>query len=330
MDQFLVSVTRGQPARGTIRCGGVMSDSGPAHPLVPGTPVTRRSVLTGIAGVGGAAALAGCGSSSKSGAATPTTGGATSAAAAPTSSAAAATSAARPPAAHHLRLELLRPGRQDGVRALRGGGGQRPVSRSPLTRSTTTRSRTTSAAYLQGTPDDLATWFAGYRMQFFAAQGLLDRPSTTSGTRSAATSTTPPRRCRRAWTGKYYFVPLYNYPWVVFYNKSTFAAEGLHHPDDVGRLHRAGQEDEDGRAHPACLRRQGRLAGAGHVRHHQPAAERLRLPHQADEAPGPVDRQGRDGGLRPVGRDPAATARAARTAASGRTRPRRWRASRPA
>src|SRR3954468_22992726 len=27
--------------------------------------------------------------------------------------------------------------------------------------------------YLQGTPDSLATWFAGYRLQFFASQGLL-------------------------------------------------------------------------------------------------------------------------------------------------------------
>ena len=26
--------------------------------------------------------------------------------------------------------------------------------------------------YLQGTPDDVFTWFAGYRMQYFAAQGL--------------------------------------------------------------------------------------------------------------------------------------------------------------
>src|SRR5207302_3190173 len=26
--------------------------------------------------------------------------------------------------------------------------------------------------YLQGKPDDVFTWFAGYRMQFFAAQGL--------------------------------------------------------------------------------------------------------------------------------------------------------------
>jgi len=27
--------------------------------------------------------------------------------------------------------------------------------------------------YLQGTPDDCFQWMAGFRMQFFAAQGLL-------------------------------------------------------------------------------------------------------------------------------------------------------------
>ncbi len=28
-------------------------------------------------------------------------------------------------------------------------------------------------SYLQGTPDDIFTWFAGYRMRYFADQGLL-------------------------------------------------------------------------------------------------------------------------------------------------------------
>ena len=49
-------------------------------------------------------------------------------------------------------------------------------------------------SYLQGTPDDVFTWFAGYRMQFFADQGLARRRSTTSGRRSAATTPTPSRR----------------------------------------------------------------------------------------------------------------------------------------
>src|SRR6202020_3550261 len=80
-------------------------------------------------------------------------------------------------------------------------------------------------SYLQGTPNDLATWFAGYRMQYFAAQGLLepidDVWEKIGGNFAAAT----PSLCKGA-DGHYYFVPIYNYPWVVFYNKSTFTQKG--------------------------------------------------------------------------------------------------------
>lgn len=38
------------------------------------------------------------------------------------------------------------------------------------------------SSYLQGTPDDVFTWFAGYRMQYFAKKGLAT-PSTTCGRR---------------------------------------------------------------------------------------------------------------------------------------------------
>ena len=38
-------------------------------------------------------------------------------------------------------------------------------------------------SYLQGQPHDVFTWFAGYRMQFFAAEGPARRRSTTSGRR---------------------------------------------------------------------------------------------------------------------------------------------------
>ncbi len=66
-------------------------------------------------------------------------------------------------------------------------------------------------SYLQGKPDDVFTWFAGYRMQFFAAKGLatpiddvwkaldaadaavdegrLDRGSTATSTSSRTTTT---------------------------------------------------------------------------------------------------------------------------------------------
>ena len=84
-------------------------------------------------------------------------------------------------------------------------------------------------SYLQGTPNDLATWFAGYRMQYFAAQGLLepidDVWDKIGGNFDAAT-----KALCKGLDGHYYFVPIYNYPWVVFYNKSTFASKGYSVP----------------------------------------------------------------------------------------------------
>jgi multiple sugar transport system substrate-binding protein len=83
--------------------------------------------------------------------------------------------------------------------------------------------------YLQGTPDDLATWFAGYRLQFFAAQSLLtpldDVWEKIGGNFNDAT-----KNLSKGLDGHYYMVPLYNYPWVVFYNKSVFAEKGYKPP----------------------------------------------------------------------------------------------------
>jgi len=80
-------------------------------------------------------------------------------------------------------------------------------------------------SYLQGTPDDIFTWFAGYRMKFFADQGLAtnmndvwakvgDQFSDAYKTASTASD------------GSQYFLPMYNYPWVVIYRKSLFADKG--------------------------------------------------------------------------------------------------------
>ena len=80
-------------------------------------------------------------------------------------------------------------------------------------------------SYLQGTPNDLATWFAGYRMQYFAAQGLLEPIDDVWDKIGGNFSDAVKSLCKGA-DGKYYFVPIYNYPWVVFYNKSTFTQKG--------------------------------------------------------------------------------------------------------
>ncbi len=57
------------------------------------------------------------------------------------------------------------------------------------------------SSYLQGTPDDVWTWFSGFRMRFFAAQG-----------------------------------PIYLYPWAVFYRKSLFADKGYTIPKTFDEL----------------------------------------------------------------------------------------------
>lgn len=81
--------------------------------------------------------------------------------------------------------------------------------------------------YLQQ-PDDLMTWFAGYRLRFFAAQGLVgdisdvwaDLDGFSDGFKAASTGD----------DGKQYFVPLYNYPWAVHYSKSLFEEKGYAPP----------------------------------------------------------------------------------------------------
>ncbi|MGC9537151.1 ABC transporter substrate-binding protein [Streptomyces sp. UG1] len=84
-------------------------------------------------------------------------------------------------------------------------------------------------SYLQGTPDDVFTWFAGYRMQFFAAKGLAtpidDVWKTIGGNFPEAM-----HKLSKGEDGKYYFVPLYSYPWAIFYRKSVFEEKGYEVP----------------------------------------------------------------------------------------------------
>ncbi|OIJ96036.1 ABC transporter substrate-binding protein [Streptomyces colonosanans] len=81
--------------------------------------------------------------------------------------------------------------------------------------------------YLQGTPDDVFMWFAGYRMQYFAEKGLLTDISDVwqgySGFSDALKS-------QSTHAGKQYFVPYYYYPWAVFHRKSFFASKGYQQP----------------------------------------------------------------------------------------------------
>ncbi|MFI9386262.1 ABC transporter substrate-binding protein [Kutzneria sp. NPDC052558] len=100
-------------------------------------------------------------------------------------------------------------------------------------------------SYLQGTPDDVFTWFAGYRMQFFANKGLL-HPIDDVWDKIGGNFSQAVKDLSKSTDGHYYFVPIYNYPWGVFYRKSLFAEKGYEVPktfDDLINLAKKMQGD---------------------------------------------------------------------------------------
>ncbi|MFC8126315.1 ABC transporter substrate-binding protein [Streptomyces sp. NPDC057302] len=85
------------------------------------------------------------------------------------------------------------------------------------------------STYLQGTPDDVFTWFAGYRMQYFAKKKLA-HPIDDVWEKIGSGFSDAAKQLSKGEDGKYYFVPLYNYPWAVFYRKSVFKEKGYEVP----------------------------------------------------------------------------------------------------
>ena len=104
-----------------------------------------------------------------------------------------------------------------------------PGSTSRPTRSTTTPSRTRSTATCRASPDDVFTWFAGYRMQFFAAKGLA---TPIDDVWKALTPQMPPsiKAASTGLDGHQYLVPNKNYPWAVYYRKSLWKEKGYTAP----------------------------------------------------------------------------------------------------
>jgi multiple sugar transport system substrate-binding protein len=92
------------------------------------------------------------------------------------------------------------------------------------------------SSYLQGSPDDTFTWFAGYRMKYYAAKGLVaplddvwEKIGTSNFGQGIVTASTGD-------DGKKYFIPNYNYPWAIFYRKSVWSAKGYQVPQTFDAL----------------------------------------------------------------------------------------------
>ena len=193
-------------------------------------------MLKGLAaGVGGVAAfplLAACSSGSKSSDATTTAGGSSATTGADSSAATSAKSGgstsfgsnasdAVPKAAYAAVIKAFQASSGDSIKinTVEHNAFQNKINN-----------------YLQGSPDHVFTWFAGYRMKYYAAKGLvapLDDVwekigANNFGAGIVAASTGD--------DGKKYFVPNYNYPWAIFYRKSLWAAKGYAVPKTFDAL----------------------------------------------------------------------------------------------
>jgi len=87
--------------------------------------------------------------------------------------------------------------------------------------------------YLQGSPDDVFTWFAGYRMRFFASRGLIGDVSDVWPLDGIPDSF---KQASTGDNGKQYFVPQSYYPWAVFYRKSVWKKNGYQVPKTLDEM----------------------------------------------------------------------------------------------
>ncbi len=90
-------------------------------------------------------------------------------------------------------------------------------------------------SYLQGSPDDTFTWFAGYRMQYYAGKGLL-APIDDVWESIGANYSDALKKASTGPDGKMYFIPNYNYPWGFFYRKSLWTEKGYEVPETFDAL----------------------------------------------------------------------------------------------
>src|SRR5829696_5182283 len=116
--------------------------------------------------------------------------------------------------------------------------------------------------YLQN-PDDVIPWFAGYRMQFFAAQGLLGpiddvweaglNDIMSEGFKLASTGQ----------DGQMYFVPITYYCWGIHYRPSLFEENGWEAPATMEDLMTLASSMQDAGLVPFALGNDGRWPSMG-------------------------------------------------------------------
>lgn len=87
--------------------------------------------------------------------------------------------------------------------------------------------------YLQGNADDVFSWFAGFRMRFFAESGLIGDISDVYPLEGIPDSF---MEAATGDDGNQYFVPQSYYPWAVFHRRSVFEERGYSQPTTLEEL----------------------------------------------------------------------------------------------
>jgi multiple sugar transport system substrate-binding protein len=202
--------------------------------------VSRRSVLAGAAGIVGAGLLAACGSDSSSSPAASAAPAGSAAPGATTAAAPAATTAAAPAATTAAAPAATGAAVSVGVYEATGKNQEAFVAGLDSTGVAYKGNfvdhnsfQDNITAYLQQ-PDDVFTWFSGFRMRFFADKGLTGDisdvwaklPDYSDSFKAASTGN----------DGKQYLVPTSYYPWAVHYRKSLFADKGYTIPTTKDEL----------------------------------------------------------------------------------------------
>ena len=195
--------------------------------------ITRRQALRGLAGVAGLAAAPGLLAACAEDGATATTG-------ATASSVAGATGAIS--FGSNYSDEVPKNAMQQMVDAF--------IAESGIDVSVNTVEHGTFqdqiSSYLQGTPDDVFSWFSGFRMRFFAAQGLAE-PITDVWDTVGSNYSDAFKVGSTGDDGEQYFIPIYNYPWAIFYRKSLFEEMSYTIPTTLDEFKTlAGQMQTDG------------------------------------------------------------------------------------
>jgi multiple sugar transport system substrate-binding protein len=90
--------------------------------------------------------------------------------------------------------------------------------------------------YLAATPEDVITWFSGYRMRAFVSQGYFTPIDDVWAGPMGALYTDAYKTACTADDGKKYMVPFDTYAWTVYYVPSLWTAKGYTIPKTLAEL----------------------------------------------------------------------------------------------